>query len=88
MHICPLLKDAKVQEKDYRGYMFDNPSLNLRTFCKVQGRVKHIQVTPVVIPSTPMINQIECTIKMFILVWNFCRVDIPLQYNKQYYALV
>ena len=58
MFICPLLKEVKNQEKDYRGYRYNDPSLKFPELIhQVKGGVINTQISPTVGPSTPMLSQ-------------------------------
>ena len=56
IHIWPL--DSKYQEKEHRGYRFNDHSLEYsRTACKVKRR--SIQVTPVIVQYSPVFGHIN-----------------------------
>ena len=44
----PVMKDAKGQQKDYRGYKSDDLPFDSRTVHQVQGTVRNNQITPLV----------------------------------------
>ena len=57
MYICPLLKEVKNQEKEYRGYRYDGPSSKpSEKVCQVKGQVRDVQTTSIVGMSTPVLS--------------------------------
>ena len=58
MYICPLFKEVKSQQEDYRGYRSDDPSLQLlKKVHQVKDGVRNVQVTPIVEPSILVFRQ-------------------------------
>ena len=59
MFICLLLKEVKCHEKDYKGYRFNDPSLNpSKKMCQIKDGVRNVQVTPIGALFIPVFNQI------------------------------
>ena len=56
-YICSMLKEVIIKiKRTYRGYGYDDPPEQVP---QINGRVRDVQVTPIVEPPTPVISQIS-----------------------------
>ena len=86
IYICPLLKNVKGREKDYRGYKSNDPSSCCAKVSHVLiTNVVNVQVSPMIAPPTPTVGPMNNSIpRTYNLILDLHRLEVLLALSRQY----